>query len=83
MSGRNLASARHELALSGIRELFVFNGRGVSRSDLNRNIAALARTSKSATVLVRCTMDSPHMYLVEALDICHGYGLENLSIFSM
>ena len=62
---------------------FIFNGRGVSKTELNRNIASIARTSKSTTVLVRCTLDSPHMFLVEALDACHQYGLENLSIFSM
>ena len=61
----------------------VFNGRGCSLKELDRNIRQLSQTSKKATVLVRCTMDSPHMYLVEALDVCHKYGMFNLSIFSM
>ncbi len=61
----------------------VFNGRGVSLRELDRNIKKLSATSKKATVLVRCTLDSPHMYLVQALDTCNKYGMYNLSIFSM
>ena len=61
----------------------IFNGRGVSLKDLDRNIKQLSSTSKNATVLVRCTMDSPHRFLVQALDTCNKYGMHNLSIFSM
>ena len=61
----------------------VFNGRGVSLRELDRIIKKLSATSKKATVLVRCTLDSPHMYLVQALDTCNKYGMYNLSIFSM
>ena len=62
---------------------FVFNSRGVSLKELDRNIKQLAATSKKSTVLVRCTMDSPHKFLVDALDTCNKYGMYNLSIFSM
>ena len=62
---------------------FVFNGRGVSLPELRRNISKLAKTSTKSMVLVRCTLDSPHMYLVQALDTCNKYGMYNLSIFSM
>lgn len=61
----------------------VFNGRGVSLRELDRNIKQLSATSKKSTVLVRCTMDSPHKFLVNALDTCNKYGMYNLSIFSM
>ena len=61
----------------------VFNGRGVSLKELDRNIKQLSATSKKSTVLVRCTMDSTHKYLVDALDTCNKYGMYNLSIFSM
>ena len=61
----------------------VFNGRGVSLKELDRNIKQLSATSKKATVLVRCTLDSPHMFLGQALDTCNKYGMYNLSIFSM
>ena len=61
----------------------VFNGRGVSLKELDRNIKKLSATSKKATVLVRCTLDSPHMYLVQALDACAENDMHNISIFSM
>ena len=61
----------------------LFNNRGVSLKELDRNIKKLSATSKKATVLVRCTLDSPHMYLVQALDTCNKYGMHNISIFSM
>ena len=62
---------------------FVFNGRGVSLPELRRNISKLAKTSTKSMVLVRCTLDSPHMYLVQALDACAENDMHNISIFSM
>ena len=62
---------------------FVFNGRGVTIGELRRNIARLAKTSTKATVLVQCALDSPHMYLVQALDACAENDMHNISIFSM
>jgi biopolymer transport protein ExbD len=62
---------------------FVFNGRGVTINELRRNLAKLAKTSTKATVLVRCELDSPHMYLVQALDACAEQDMHNISIFSM
>ena len=62
---------------------FVLNGRGMSRKELRTNLKSLSATSRSASVLISCTMDSPHMFLVEALDMCHEFRMENLSIFSM
>lgn len=62
---------------------FVFNGRAMSPGQLDKNIREISKTSKNATVLVRCTMDSPHKFLVDALDTCNKYGMHNLSIFSM
>ena len=61
----------------------VFNGRGVTIGELRRNIARLAKTSTKATVLVQCALDSPHMYLVQALDACAENDMHNISIFSM
>ena len=62
---------------------FVLNGRGMSIGELRRNIARLAKTSTKATVLVQCSLDSPHMYLVQALDACAENDMHNISIFSM
>ena len=61
----------------------VFNGRGMSFKELDSNIKKLAASSTKSTVLVRCTLDSPHGFLVHVLDICNKYKMYNLSIFSM
>ena len=61
----------------------IFNGRGVRMNELRSNLKQLSATSKNATVLIRCTMDSPHGRLVDVLDACNQYGMHNLSIFSM
>ena len=61
----------------------VFNGRGVSIKELDRNIKQLSAVSKKSMVLVRCTLDSPHKFLVDALDTCYKHGMYNVSIFSM
>ena len=61
----------------------VYNGRGVSLKELDRNIKQAAAIDKKTTVLLQCTLNSPHKFLVDALDTCAKYGLKNLSIFSM
>ena len=61
----------------------VYNGRGVSLKELDRNIKQAASISKKTTVLLQCSLDSPHKFLVDALDVCNKHGLQNLSIFSM
>ena len=78
-SETNDSQIRIDIGPGGI----VLTGRGMSLRELDRNLKQLAKTSKKATVLVRCTMDSPHKYLVNALDTCNKYELYNLSIFSM
>lgn len=62
---------------------FVFNGRLMLLSELDRSIERLSGYSKSAMVVIKCTSDSPHGFLVQVLDLCNKYGMTNLSIFSM
>jgi len=62
---------------------FIVKGRKLSLGELDRQIKSYAAMSKTANVLLRCTSDSPHEYLVEALDLCAKHGMTNLSIFSM
>lgn len=62
---------------------FVFNGRVMRKAELDRRLEQYSRLSKSATVTIKCTGDSPHALLIQALDICNKYGMTNLSIFSM
>ena len=68
-----------DIGFSGL----IFNGRGVRMNELKSNLKQLSATSKNATVLIRCTLDSPHGRLVDVLDACNQYGMHNLSIFSM
>ena len=62
---------------------FVFNGRLVSNAELDRKIERYSRLSKTAMIVIKCTADSPHAFLVQSLDICNKYGMINLSIFSI
>ncbi len=62
---------------------FFFNGRVMNQAELERRMEQYSRLSKSATVTIRCTADSPHALLVQSLDICSKHGMTNLSVFSM
>ena len=50
---------------------------------LDRSLTRLASYSKSASVIIKCTGDSPHSNLVRLLNICAREGMTNLSVFSM
>ncbi len=62
---------------------FVFNGRPMRLQELDKSIERLSGYSKTAMVIIKCTSDSPHGFLVQALDVCNKHGMTNLSIFSM
>ena len=62
---------------------FALRGRRIDRAQLERHLGRLASYSKTISVIIKCTGDSPHKYLVEVLDVCAKEGLKNLSVFSM
>jgi biopolymer transport protein ExbD len=62
---------------------FVLKGRRVSLQELDRQMTRLASYSKKISVIIRCTSDSPHSFLVQLLDVCAKAGLQNISVFSM
>jgi len=62
---------------------FVFNGRPMRLGDLDRQLERVARFSKTGMILIKCTKDSPHGLLVQALDLCGKYELTSISIFSI
>ena len=78
-SESNDTQIKIEIGYAGL----IFNGRGVRMNELRSNLKQLSATSKNATVLIRCALDSPHGRLVDVLDACNQYGMRNLSIFSM
>ena len=63
--------------------LLVYNKRPVRRSELDQNLKEVARTSKKTPIIIKCTSDSPHKALVDALDICYRNELFSVSIFTM
>jgi len=62
---------------------FLFNGMPLRIDVLDSKLERVARTSKTAMVLIKCTGDSPHKFLIQALDSCNKHGLLNLSILSI
>ena len=63
--------------------ILVYNRREVRRSELDQNLKEVARTSKKTPIIIKCTEDSPHKALVDALDICYRNELFSVSIFTM
>ena len=62
---------------------FVFKQRPVSLEGLDRQIERYSRMSKTASVVIRCTKDSPQSNLIQVLDVCSKHQMKNISIFSM
>ena len=63
--------------------VLVYNKRETSRKELDMNLREVARTSKKTPIIIKCTEDSPHKALVDALDICYRNQLFSVSIFTM
>ena len=63
--------------------VLVYNKREVRRQELDQNLREVARTSKKTPIIIKCTEDSPHKALVDALDICYRNQLFSVSIFTM
>ncbi len=61
----------------------VFNGRMMNMKQFDQSMREISKTSKSAMVVIRCTLDSPHKYLVDALDTCNKYRMFNVSVFTI
>lgn len=61
---------------------YTINDRAVPLSELERLLFKLAAIDQSQTIMITCTSDSPHMYLIKVLDLCSKAGLTNLSVVS-
>jgi biopolymer transport protein ExbD len=62
---------------------FFFRGQPVTAATLDRQLGRYAELSTTASVVVKCTTDSPHQLLVQALDLCSKHQMRNLSVLSM
>ena len=62
---------------------FFFQGSLMTDKQLTSSLQKIARLDPNTTIIVKCTGDSPHGFLVRALDTCNSVNLRNLSVFSM
>ena len=66
---------------------WVLNGRRFSGNagldKLDRSLSKLASFNKNASLLIKCTADSPQSKLVQVLNICARENMGNISVFSM
>ena len=62
---------------------FIFKQTPVTIEGLDKQIGRYSRMSKNASVVIRCTEDSPQSNLIKVLDVCSKHQMKNLSIFSM
>jgi len=70
------------------RTAWVLNGRpypGTKRGleALDKSLTRIASFSRTTSVIIKCTGDSPHSKLVQLLNICAREQMTNLSVFSM
>jgi len=71
------------LQITVYKQGFVLQGRPVNLRELDRQLTRISTYSKSVSVVIKCTGDSPHAYLVQLLDVCSKAGLKNLNLFSI
>jgi len=62
---------------------FLFRGQPVNTATLDRQLGRYAELSTTASVVVKCTADSPHQLLVQALDLGSKHQMRNLSVLSL
>jgi biopolymer transport protein ExbD len=62
---------------------YVLQGFPINVKELEKKITQIAKYSKKASVIIKCTKESPHGLLVQLLDICAKNKMVNLNLFSM
>jgi biopolymer transport protein ExbD len=58
------------------------NGSRIPFRSMDRRITKLAKYSQDMPVIIKCTLDSPHKYLIKTLDSCSKAGLTKISVFT-
>jgi len=66
---------------------WVVNGRpfvgSAGFAQLDRQLSRLASISRDTSVIIKCTGDSPHSYLIRVLNVLSREGMQNISVFSL
>lgn len=62
---------------------FIMRGTPLKYEGVEKQLKKYSELSPNANVIIRCTADSKQSTLVQCLDLCTKYKLNNLSIFSM
>jgi biopolymer transport protein ExbD len=62
---------------------FSYGGRPMRLDELDKVLQQRSKYGKTAMLVIKCTKDSPHAFLVQALDACNKHDLGNLSILSL
>jgi len=62
---------------------FQFRNKPMIEAELSRALEQIAGYDKDKLIVIKCTMDSQHQYLMRVLDICAKHGLRNLAVFTM
>jgi biopolymer transport protein ExbD len=83
MGSPSQSDVRELLQVLVYKEGFVLQGRRVELKELDRQLSRIASFDKTTSIVIKCTNDSPHAYLVQLLDLCAKAKLTNLSVFSM
>lgn len=62
---------------------FMVNGMLVDLDTLDRRLAVIAKSNRSAPIVIKCTNNSLHQNFIQLLDICKKNKMDNLSVFSL
>lgn len=83
------ASAKSDAPPPEIVKITIFNGgtftmneKPLDKANLRNMLFTLADLNPSQTIMLQCTANSEHEYLIALLDMCSEAGLNNLSVIS-
>ncbi len=66
---------------------WVLNGSAFAGLDgfarMEQRLTRIASFSRNVSVMIKCTADAPHAYLIRTLNACAREDMPNISVFSM
>jgi biopolymer transport protein ExbD len=83
MAPPNVTEIKELVTIQVYNDGFVLKHTKVSLGEIERQLGRIASYDPTTTIVIKCTKDSPHAYLIQVLDVCAKLKLANLSVFSM